>query len=286
MQINHPSNPELRDLFEEGGNIRTGNRDTKVLVNGTEGDLSNYKFSYGTGRPGTSWSTPRHHHEFEQIRYVLEGDYAIGHKEVLPAGSVAYFPEAAYYGPQVLESNVVLTTAQFGGPSGFGYTSVRQRREAFDKLLAAGGTFEEGIYKTVDADGKHHNQDGAEAIWETVNGRPMEYPEPRYAGLIKMNPANFSWLPMDGQPGVHHKPLGSFTERDVRVGFVKVESGASFSFGNPASVEILFLVEGSVIRDGQSHPKLTAFASEKGEAPADLAAETTTEFLYMKLPTF
>ena len=37
-------------------------------------------------------------------------------------GEVAYYPEGAYYGPEVSDKESVVLALQFGGPSGQGFT--------------------------------------------------------------------------------------------------------------------------------------------------------------------
>jgi hypothetical protein len=96
-----------------------------------------------------------------------------------------------------------------------------------DALTAKGGQFENGMYSWVDADGKHRNQDAAEAIYEENRGEQIVYPEPRYDRLLMFNPDAFPWAPDPGQPGVAHKWMGTFTEKEIRFGFVRIEAGAS-----------------------------------------------------------
>ena len=40
--------------------------------------------------------------------------------------------KSAYYGPQNKTKNLLMATLQFGGPSGLGYYSIRQRKQAFE----------------------------------------------------------------------------------------------------------------------------------------------------------
>src|SRR5262249_38230081 len=156
---------------------------------------------------------------------------SIGKNEVLPAGWVGYFPESAYYGPQVMTENLTMLMLQFGGPSGLGYLSVQERKRGRDELLAKGGTFENGIYKWVDEQGNHHNKDAFKACWEQVKGQPVAYPQPRYRDIILMNPDNFGWTDDVDAPGVSWKPLGVFTERDIRIGFSRLQAGSTLVLG-------------------------------------------------------
>jgi hypothetical protein len=131
MQIN--SVAEARNIYEDG-NIRSGNRTVKSLLVGEEGEPDNYKLGFSYGEGDSDWSTPRHHHLFDQFRHPIEGDYSIGKNKVLPAGWVGYFPESCYYGPQVMSPNLKMVVLQFGGPSGRGFYSNAQRKKAIEKL--------------------------------------------------------------------------------------------------------------------------------------------------------
>src|SRR5262245_28001226 len=80
----------------------------------------------GLVRPdGRRFNSPRHRHNFEQIRYQLEGVLDYGRDGKLTAGMVGYFPEAVYYGPQSQDPSISCKTIvlQFGGASGSGYLS-------------------------------------------------------------------------------------------------------------------------------------------------------------------
>jgi hypothetical protein len=131
----------------------------------------------------SEYTTPRHRHNFEQIRYPLNGDYGYARDKVIPKGWVGYFTEGAYYGPQTQKQNLSLVNPQFGGASGNGYLSKRQRQEAY-AALASRGKFEKGVYTYIDEKGQRHNQDSYEALWEQASGRAIVYPRPRYEDCI------------------------------------------------------------------------------------------------------
>ncbi len=284
MQTNNAQQAE--DYFATGGNYRKGDRDSRVLLVGEEGSPANYKFGWSTGRGEESWETPRHRHNFEQIRYVIEGDYSMTKTKSIPAGSVGYFPESNYYGPQVKNPNLTMLTVQYGGPSGYGYVTSRQRAAALEALRARGGTFSNGIYQWIDEGGTHHNQDGAEAIYEHVFGHDMVYPPARYDEIILMHPENFAWVPLAGQPGVQRRLLGAFTERDVRIAFLRLDAGARLRIGGEPSVELLFLTEGSVTYDGRSFGPQSAFGTSAEDPVEELVASEPSVLFYAKLPTF
>ena len=68
------------------------------------------------------------------------------------------------------------------------------------------GEFKDGVFRRrADVEGRR-NVDGYQAIWEHVNGRPMDYPKPRYPQPIFMDPENYEWVPAAGVPGVAGLP--------------------------------------------------------------------------------
>ena len=95
----------------------------RIMVEGEPGTLDNFQLSFG--QMGGDFNSPRHRHNFEQIRYQLEGVLDYGRDGKLSAGMVGYFPEACYYGPQSQDPDISCKTIvlQFGGASGSGYLS-------------------------------------------------------------------------------------------------------------------------------------------------------------------
>jgi hypothetical protein len=285
MKTGHPS--DAPNYYDQAGNLRSGNRISRTLLTGFEGAPDNFRLGYSTGNDDSQWEAPRHHHNFDQVRWAMKGDYSVGRDEVLAEGHVGYFPESAFYGPQSQNPEQVLLVLQFGGPSGIGYGSVAQRRKGLEDLKARGdGTLANGIYSWIDQDGKRHNQDAFEAVWEQMYGRKITYPKPRYNRSILMDPEAYTWIVDAEQPGVSRRKMGTFSEREVRIGMVRMEAGSSLLFGIEPAVEILFQSIGSVEHDGHQHESLTAYGSWRDDPPEKLVATEASEFLYVKLPTF
>src|SRR6267142_4884418 len=81
------------------GSMRDGVLDQTFLLTGEDNSPNNYLLNVGrTG--GGGWTTPRHRHTFDQVRYVLKGRYPVAKGVVMEEGSVGYFPESVHYGPQ------------------------------------------------------------------------------------------------------------------------------------------------------------------------------------------
>src|ERR1700712_1290064 len=133
------------------GSMRDGVLAQKHLLIGEEGSPNNYDLNGGRAGAG-GWRTPRHRHNFDQIRYVMKGDYPYAGEKVLPEGWIGYFPESVYYGPQDRAEGLETMVLQFGGASGGGYLSVAGR-EAANDALKANGEFKNGVYTYYDEAG-------------------------------------------------------------------------------------------------------------------------------------
>ncbi|MEK8028606.1 hypothetical protein [Pseudaquabacterium rugosum] len=255
----------------------------KFLLTGEDDSPNNYLLNVGrTGEGG--WATPRHRHNFDQVRFVLKGNYPYGENKVLPEGWVAYFPESVHYGPQARPEGLEMMVCQFGGASGNGFLSVK-RREAANDALKKRGEFKAGFFHYTDNAGQPQVQDGSEACFEQATGRRVGFASPRYDDLVVMNPANYAWLPT-AEAGVSVKPLGSFTERNARLGFVRIEAEAIYSAGQEDSIQILFVAKGRLLVEGQELGPRSALEFCANEGPVGLTALEPVEIFYMVLPRF
>ncbi|WP_190814811.1 hypothetical protein [Saccharopolyspora pogona] len=268
---------------ERVGTMREGKLDQKHLLFGEDGSPNNYDLNMGlTG--GGGWRTPRHRHNFDQIRYVIQGTLPYTENDVLEQGWVGYFPESVHYGPQERAEGLRTMVLQCGGASGAGYLSVAQR-EATNAELAKTGEFKKGLYHYTDDNGVPQTKDGSEAIFEHATGGKLEFATPRYTDVIAMNPAAYDWLPQ-GETGVWEKWLGSFTERDLRIGFVSLDAGAVYQAGQFPSIEILFQINGQVTAGGEKYGPETGYEFLANEGPVPVEAVEPTEFLRAVLHTF
>ena len=161
MKIVQTDEIPLKRGLEHRGGIFHG----RIMVEGEPGALDNFQLSFG--QMGGDFNSPRHRHNFEQIRYQLEGVLDYGRDGKLTAGMVGYFPEAVYYGPQSQDPNIPCKTIvlQFGGASGSGYLS-QAEVQAGMQALKREGEFKDGVFRRrADVEGKR-NVDGYQAIWE------------------------------------------------------------------------------------------------------------------------
>ena len=142
------------------------------------------------------YATPRHRHNFDQIRCGLSGAMNYAPRKDVVAAAVAYFPEGTFYGPQRMAGESLVLLLQLGGASGQGFMCYEEL-QAGHAALAARGTFADGIYRGADG----RPRDGYEAVWEHVHGRPISYPPPRFEEPILMWPAHGPWMASRNEPG-------------------------------------------------------------------------------------
>ena len=279
MRVSHSSTTDT-DLV---GTMREGVLAQKHLLTGKDGSPDNYDLNIG--RAGTGgWQAPRHRHNFDQIRYVIKGNYPYAKDKVLREGWVGYFPESVYYGPQDRPEGLETMVLQFGGASGAGYLSVAQREVANDELKRK-GEFKNGVFTYYDEKGQRHNKDGSAACFEHATGRKLEFATPRYDDVIVMDPSAYAWIPQKAE-GVYTKWLGSFAERNARIGFIRLDQNAVYNGGEQSSIEILFQTKGRVAVGDQEYGPESAFEFVPNEGPIAIRASEPSEFLCMVLHQF
>jgi hypothetical protein len=264
--------PEVRGLEHRGGTFHS-----RTIVEGKPGTPGNFKFSLS--RLGTDYSGPRHRHNFDQYRFMIEGESDYGQDGPLNAGMLGYYPEGVHYGPQVNKTDIYCAVLQFGGASGSGYLLPREVKAGMEDLKAF-GEFKDGIFHRRDGVPGKRNMDAYQAIWEHVNGREMIYPKGRYDAPISMDSGYFDWVPIAGAKGVSEKLFGVWTERRTQAGLFKLEAGGQFE----ASGHGVYLVlSGAGTCAGKSLKQYTTVYVEAGER-ATLAASETTVLLHYGLP--
>ncbi len=266
--------PLKRGLEHRGGTFHG-----RILVEGTPGRPDNFQLNYG--QIGGDFYSPRHHHNFEQIRFVLEGEVDFARDGKLTEGMVGYFPEGAFYGPQSQDAALtpIVIVLQCGGASGQGYLSQAEAKQGMAEL-SAHGEFKDGVYRRKPGVAGKRNVDGYQAIWEHMNGQPMTYPKPRYNRPFFMDPKNYDWLPADGAPGVAEKRLGSFTERGTSATFYKLDAGARLTAEGRA---VYFVASGTGKAGETPYRRLTTVFCEAGET-CQIAADAETVILRYGLP--
>jgi len=265
--------------FVRGLEYRGGTFHSIIMMEGEPGTLGNFQVSYG--KIGGDFFSPRHRHNFEQIRFQVEGTLDFARDGKLEEGMVGYFPEGVAYGPQSQDagSDVATIVLQCGGASGGGYLSQDEVRAGMTALREE-GEFRDGVFRRrADVPGKR-NVDGYQAIWEHRNGRPMKYPQARYSRPFMMNPKHYSWVPLEQSPGVSEKFLGTFTERRSSASFLKFTSGSRCDVTGRC---VLVVMSGKGRTGEHELRRLTTLHLERGEH-ASLEAREETIVMRFGLP--
>jgi hypothetical protein len=249
---------ESLTLNERKLHAREGRFQSYMFVEGKEGTPGN--FSLKLSHLSSDFKSPRHRHNFDQIRYLIDGHYDYAEDGELSRGCVGYFPEGTPYGPQTITGDARHLILQFGGASGSGFISESQYAKGMRKLQAE-GTFEGGFLVKVE-NGVKIRKDAYEAVWENVNGRTLDYPPQRYARPILMNPEHFHWVSDADQPGVDNKWLGSFSEARTEISFHRIATGKKMRLPGRS---LYFVVAGSGIAQEQAARQHTVLYLEGPE---------------------
>ncbi len=280
MQVGRPS----ERAWERLSGHRDGVIEFKRLLRGEDGSASNFEFALT--RFLGDYRTPRHRHNYDQIRIGLEGEINYMPGRAVRPGTIGYFPEGTSYGPQEVLGDPVCAALQFGGASGEGFVSYDALHRGFGEL-AGEGTFSGGVYQRVTPEGRHVNVDGYQAVWEHITGRPMRYARPAYGEPILVLPGGFRTHPLDGERGVTAAQLGVFTEARTALALLRLESGATHVAADPHQGLILFVLDGEVTVDGKGPgeplERWAAVHLEPGEG-AEVTALEATRLIAITLP--
>ncbi|MEQ8800633.1 MAG: hypothetical protein RLP45_01200 [Haliea sp.] len=277
MKINH------KDTAEIGGEAphRPGGIKFHYLLTGEDGARDNFMLALVDFKD--EYYTPRHRHNFEQVRVGLEGSYEWAPGTAQEAGTIGYFCEGTYYAQKGTGHSRHLLL-QVAGPSGEGYMSHQQLREHGRKLQQK-GEFHDGIYTWRDEQDRKHNKDGFEAVWEDVNGREIKYPKPRYEQPVLMRPENFDYVPVSAAPGVYERLLGRFNERGLLIKQVKMDAGSTLEVGGSPQSLLFYAISGSGSANGKAWRPESAFQVERNET-VTIEADEAAEFHVLGLPVF
>lgn len=264
---------------DPGTRHREGNIQFKYLLCGAAGSPQNYELS--VVRTEARFHGPPHRHNFDQLRYVLSGTFGEPGRLELRPGEVGYYPEGTPYQIDSGDSEVLLL--QFGGASGQGFTHYEALRSHYP-LLAQLGEFKDGIFRWHQQPaGKPKQQDGYEALWELIHGRPLVYPRPRYRQPVLMNPEAFDWLPHGH--GLDARELGRFTERGIAVSQLRAMPGATARLHAGVTIRLVYVLEGAGrIGDREVHPGCAIELLVGTTVP--VVAASALQLLAFDLPSF
>ncbi|MGW6144831.1 hypothetical protein [Streptomyces sp. NPDC055140] len=230
---------------------------------------------FGEGERG--YSSVRHRHDFEQLRFAAHGRMDLGFA-VLEEGDVGYFPANAYYGPQKCEGALILV-AQWGDR----FVTKEQSDQAVAELSER-GEFRDGIYRSVDERGHPYNKDPLNAIWEQVFKEPYKPQRPRYRQPVLMTPSAFGWSAPEGP--VRRRRMGAFSENGTSVETLCFDRDGTLSLpANPGDLRptFLFTTTGSFAYDGESFGPHTGVWADSGEGLA-IDGTADSELLMVRFP--
>ena len=271
----------LRDLeMIERIHARGGRFRYYPLLSGTDGTLGN--FFLQLSNTFNDFDSPRHRHNFDQVRVQLEGDADFSRDGVMKPGMIGYFPEGVFYGPQSITGESLTLVLQFGGASRSGYLSDAAFQRGIAELKET-GRFEAGVYKVAKPEGGTRNQDAYEAVWEHMNGRELRYPESRYDKPVFMRPSAAQWVPDEEHTGVSRKHLGTFSEAQTTLSVVSLAAGSSLQV--PANT-LVFVLEGQG-KAGAGEPAGDWEARSSlysGNGASAVAADVASQLLLIELP--
>ena len=185
--------------------------------------------------------SPRHRHNFDQVRYVVAGELEYGPLKC-HAGDCVYFPEGVFYGPTQLTSDKAENyTIQFEGPSWAHLLTEHEANTAKADLEHEGVLDKaKGIFHW--SNGK--KQDSYEAMWEKVIGKKLVYPPPRFHSPVLIRSENFPWMPSNKSHGLYFKHLADFNECGPTLRLIKLGSGGKLPVSKTNSHRIHILLSG------------------------------------------
>jgi hypothetical protein len=265
--------------FTRALQFRGGTTHFRHLLQGDEGTAGN--FMLVIVRSEGDFFSPRHRHNFEQYRYVLDGQLNYSRNGKLTKGMLGYFPEGVMYGPQTQDKDKfsLALILQFGGTSGNGFLS-RREVDAEENKLRKIGEFKNGVFHRNPGVPGKKNMDAMQAIWESANGRPLEYPKPRIVTPPFMDPANYEWTKVDGASGVSERLFAVSAERGSELRMLKIEAGSRYTLRGRA---VYFTMSGSGTVGNEPLRTQTSIYTDTGES-VEVSATETVEILQLGMP--
>ncbi len=230
------------------------------------------------------YGVPRHRHNCDQIRYIIDGTQNIGPDHDMLPGECGFFPEGAHYGPQAQKGDCLCLLLQYQGASGDRLLTSDELNATYAKMIAAGAVFESGIYRGRKPDGTPENKDSYAAIYEAHEGKKLTFARSRYREPVMMYPDRFRWIPDRRRPGIENKHLGTFTELRSSIDLTRLGASSATDAYADADAELRFVTEGSIqIGDRTWASGTYLYIPTGGTAPA-MRSATGATILTITLP--
>lgn len=258
---------------------RPGEITFRRLLQGNTGRPDAYELS--VVRSDVSYYTPRHRHNFDQLRLTLTGVFNYAPNKDIKPGCLVYFPEGGWYGPQraTVESDILLI--QYGGASGDGLMTYDELAEGYRQLSAL-GSFDAGYF--VRHDDPTGRTDGYEAIYEHMHGQSVQYRTTPSSVTVHVDPEALAWEGTAAD-GVDQREAGAFGERGHRVWFWRFVADTRLTLDPVDATTLLFVTTGRIDIHGTACTTGAAIEIRPGErvefhapAPAEVFATRLHSF--------
>ena len=277
------------DAARVQGKVRHGVISGELLVGDTASDGLDFRMAISwTGKGDDAFTTARHRHSFQQVRWAVTGAANFAPDQDIPEGDVGYFPRGAYYGPQRQDGEeVMLLQFGFGNEHIGGRDSQRRGEEALAKIAARGGKLEGDVIVDVDPEtGKIRRRDVVTALYEEMTGGAYTIDPSGYGAPVVMHPRSFEYFDVAG--GARMKRLGCFFDHpglnaDLRLSIVRLRENSSFALGADRAQVAWSRQAGLVVNGGAAQPELAAVYSPRGET-VTLASNGDIEIHLVEFP--
>jgi hypothetical protein len=282
---------EIPTYNQQEESVRSGATVRQAIFGDETPDGLNFRVFRSQFQPGDdALVTPRHHHNFQQIRWAERGPVNYAPEASIPTDDVAYFPRGAYYGPQKKDQgiSIALQLGRSGdyqhGPKWQGY------REEAMRQLNSRGRFEDGIYIEIDpATGEERRRDGVEALlaeqYEMHTGERYAAFDAGYDAPVLIHTGAVDYFQL--APGVEMKLLGRFFDNpgpdgDTRISMIRLAAEAEHHFDEARS-QVGWAKGGGLRVENEVYPALTHFYIPLGES-VTLSAAESVELRFVELP--
>jgi len=263
-----------------------GSADLNVVQFPIDTGIPEINLRFGYDQVPDGFYTPRHRHNFDQFRFIVYGEMNLAHGMDLKEGECAYFPEGTYYGPLTQQGAAGLIVMQFPGPNGAYRILDSEKKVAMEALKAAGGYFENGVYRLKTPDGQVHNQDSYEAVWEQHMGRPIAYAEARYSTPVVMRAKGFRWIADPNRPGVEVKTLGVFNEYRTTCEMWRIAPGTTIAPEVLNAPQVRCVISGSTIYEGRVLDNKACYYIPEGLTTSPIESPDGAELLVITVPMY
>lgn len=271
--------------------LRPGGVLRQMLFHDNAADGLSFKFFRSRYQPGDkAFTSPRHRHAFQQLRWTESGQINYGPDQYIHAREMAYFPRGAYYGPQVKDTGVgLLLQLGFHEEHQYGGVWANVREEAI-KRLRENGTFTDGVYVDTDPDtGQRRERDSGQALYEeqyeTLTGQRFIVPDDGYHTPILLHPQAFEYYA--ARPGLEVKHLGCFFDHpgphgDIRLSVLRLSPGGAYEF-EPDRAQLAWTTDAGLRAADRTYPELTYLYSPRDEK-SEISAASTIEVFVVEFP--